>query len=95
MFQGPETSSRNCCRRACNIFPIGRAGLRIRTDRRDGLGKCNLKRLQSGDVERSLCHWIVPNGRLAGRFTDRRGRRVMIIPRCAWDRRRLGIGLRV
>src|ERR1700730_126643 len=24
MFQGPVTSSRNCCRRACNIFPVCR-----------------------------------------------------------------------
>jgi hypothetical protein len=26
MFQGPVTSSRNCCRRACNIFPVCRPG---------------------------------------------------------------------
>jgi hypothetical protein len=27
MFQGPVTSSRNCCRRACNIFPMLSAGV--------------------------------------------------------------------
>src|SRR5262249_40194736 len=50
MFQGPVTSSRNCCRRVCNIFPM----CRIPWD--DKTWQCRKPPQKSGEIPLHRSH---------------------------------------